>query len=152
MQLIGGVYTSFFKLVLIMAEIKDLIKRVFTKELEKNKAITVFDLFNWKKVNVLLKDHKTNKVLLNMKDLEFPEHYSQNSCDIIASKYFRKSGLNNKKGYEDSMKLVAHRLVNFWCEALINETIIKSDEEKSIIYDELIYAFLNQMFAPNSPQ
>ncbi|MCB2357762.1 vitamin B12-dependent ribonucleotide reductase [Clostridium estertheticum] len=135
-----------------MAEIKNLIKRVFTRELEKNKAITVFDLFNWKKVNVLLKDHKTNKVLLDMKDLEFPEHYSQNSCDIIASKYFRKSGLNNKKCYEDSMKLVAHRLVNFWCEALINETIIKSDEEKSIIYDELIYAFLNQMFAPNSPQ
>ena len=152
MQLIGGVYTSFLKLVLLMAEIKNLIKRVFTTELEKDKTITVFDLFNWKKVNVLLKDHKTNKILLDMKDLEFPEHYSQNSCDIIASKYFRKSGVTNKQGYENSMKMVAHRLVNFWCEALIDETIIKTAEEKSIIYDELIYAFLNQMFAPNSPQ
>ena len=135
-----------------MADIHSLIKRVFTKELEKDKTVSVFDLFVWKKVDVMLKDHKTNKILLDMKDLEFPEHYSQNSCDIIASKYFRKSGVNNKLGYENSLKMVAHRLVNFWCESLMNETIIKTEEEKSIIYDELIYTFLNQMFAPNSPQ
>ena len=135
-----------------MTEIKKLFKRFYTKELEKDKTITVFDLFKWKKVDVFLKDHKTNKVLVDMKNLEFPEHYSQNSCDIIASKYFRKSGVNNKQGYENSMKMVAHRLVNFWCEALLDETIIKSQEEKNIVYDELIYAFLNQMFAPNSPQ
>ncbi|MBU3114478.1 vitamin B12-dependent ribonucleotide reductase [Clostridium lacusfryxellense] len=135
-----------------MAEIKNLIKRYYTKELEKDTTITVFDLFTWKKVDVFMKDHKSNKVLLDMKDLEFPEHYSQNSCDIIASKYFRKSGVNNKLGYENSMRMVAHRLVNFWCEALVNETVIKTQEEKAIIYDELIYAFLNQIFAPNSPQ
>ena len=135
-----------------MAEIKSLFKRFYTKQLDKDITITVFDLFKWKKVDVFLKDHKTNKVLVDMKDLEFPEHYSQNSCDIIASKYFRKSGVNNKQGYENSMKMVAHRLVNFWCEALVDETIIKSQEEKNIVYDELVYAFLNQMFAPNSPQ
>ena len=135
-----------------MTEIKSLFKRFYTKELETNKDITVFDLFKWKKVDVFLKDHKSNKVLVDMKDLEFPQHYSQNSCDIIASKYFRKSGVNNKEGYENSMRLVAHRLVDFWCEALIDETVIKSKEEKSIIYDELVYTFLNQMFAPNSPQ
>ncbi|MGH4118454.1 vitamin B12-dependent ribonucleotide reductase [Clostridium sp.] len=135
-----------------MTEIKDLIKRFYTKELEVDKTKTVFDLFNWKKVDVILKDHKTNKILVDMKDLEFPEHYSQNSCDIIASKYFRKSGVPTKEGYENSMKMVSHRLVNFWCEALISETIIKSEEEKIILYDELTYAFLNQMFAPNSPQ
>ncbi|MCB2290135.1 vitamin B12-dependent ribonucleotide reductase [Clostridium sp. CS001] len=135
-----------------MTEIKSLFKRFYTKELENNKNITVFDLFKWKKVDVFLKDHKSNKTLVDMKDLEFPEDYSQNSCDIIASKYFRKSGVNNKVGYENSMRLVAHRLVNFWCEALIDETVIKSQEEKNIVYDELVYAFLNQMFAPNSPQ
>jgi len=135
-----------------MAEIKNLIKRYYTKDLEKDNTLTVFDLFTWKKVDVFLKDHKTNKVLLDMKGLEFPEHYSQNSCDIIASKYFRKSGVNSVLGYEDSMRMVAHRLVNFWCEALMDETVIKSQEEKAIIYDELIYTFLNQMFAPNSPQ
>ncbi|MEK6266372.1 MAG: vitamin B12-dependent ribonucleotide reductase [Clostridium sp.] len=135
-----------------MTELKNLIKRFYTKELEKDKTKTVFDLFKWKKVDVILKDHKTNKILVDMKGLEFPEHYSQNSCDIIASKYFRKSGVPTKEGYENSMKMVSHRLVNFWCEALISETILKSKEEKIILYDELTYAFLNQMFAPNSPQ
>ena len=53
-----------------------------------------------------------------MKDLEFPEHYSQNSCDIIASKYFRRAGVPNQSGYEESMRMVAHRLVNFWRNAL----------------------------------
>ncbi|MGH4138843.1 vitamin B12-dependent ribonucleotide reductase [Clostridium sp.] len=135
-----------------MADIKDLIKRFYTKALEKDKTITVYDLFKWKKVDVFLKDHKTNKVLLEMKNLEFPEHYSQNSCDIIASKYFRKSGVPGKQGYENSMKMVAHRLVNFWCESLTDQKVIKTEEEKIILYDELVYTFLNQMFAPNSPQ
>ncbi|MGK0467230.1 vitamin B12-dependent ribonucleotide reductase [Clostridium sp.] len=135
-----------------MTEIKNLIKRFYTKELDTDKTKTVFDLFKWKKVDVILKDHKTNKILVDMKNLEFPENYSQNSCDIIASKYFRKSGVPTKDGYENSMKMVSHRLVNFWCEALISETVIKSKEEKIILYDELTYAFLNQMFAPNSPQ
>ncbi|CAM2944093.1 vitamin B12-dependent ribonucleotide reductase [Hathewaya histolytica] len=135
-----------------MHKIHNIFKRVFTKELENRKDITVYDLFNWKKVNVILKDYKTNKVLVDMKDLEFPIHYSQNACDIIASKYFRKAGVNTKLGCENSMKQVAHRLVSFWTEALIDEKIIETEEEKSIYYDEMVYAFLNQMYAPNSPQ
>lgn len=129
-----------------------ILKRVFTKELENTSDKTVFDLFQWKKTDVMLIDHKTGDVLVDMKDLEFPSHYSQSACDIIASKYFRKSGVNNKLGYENSLKLVAHRLVNFWCEALCDEGIIDNDTEKSIFYDEMVYAFLNQMYAPNSPQ
>ncbi|MBV7275526.1 vitamin B12-dependent ribonucleotide reductase [Clostridium sp. PL3] len=133
-----------------MDSIKDLFKRYYTKKLDKDK--TVFDLFSWKKVDVFLKDHKTGKVLVDMKDLEFPEHYSQTACDIIASKYFRKAGIPNETGYENSMKAVAHRMVNFWVEALKDEGIIKTDEESSIFYDECIYGLLNQMYAPNSPQ
>ncbi|NMA57704.1 vitamin B12-dependent ribonucleotide reductase, partial [Clostridium cochlearium] len=129
-----------------------IIRRKFTKELEKNKNLTVFDLFNWKSVDVFLKDHKTGKVLVDMKDLEFPEHYSQNSCDIIASKYFRKAGVPNKYGYENSMKMVAHRMVNFWATALYKQGLLKTKEEKQIFYDEMVYALLAQMYAPNSPQ
>ncbi len=135
-----------------MKSIKDLFKRYYTMELENNADITVYDLFKWKKTDVFLKDHKTGKVLVDMKDLEFPEQYSQTSCDIIASKYFRKAGLTNELGYENSMKSVAHRMVNFWCEALKNEGLIETSQEASIFYDECVYALLNQMYAPNSPQ
>lgn len=134
------------------SNIKALFKRVYTKDLEKDKSKTVYDLFNWKTVDVFLKDYKTSKVIVDMKDLEFPEHYSQNACNIIASKYFRRAGVPNDLGYENSMKMVAHRLVSFWADALADEGIIENEEEKSIFYDEMVYGLLNQMYAPNSPQ
>lgn len=135
-----------------MTLIKKLLIRYYTKELAKNKNKTVYDLFDWKKVDVSLIDHKSGKILVDMKDLEFPSHYSQNACDIIASKYFRKAGIPNELGYENSMKQVAHRMVNFWKESLIDEKLISSEEEAEIFYDEMVYALLNQMYAPNSPQ
>lgn len=135
-----------------MSNLKKLFKRVFTKELEKNKNLTVYDLFEWKTVDVSLRDYKTGKCLVDMKNLEFPKDYSQNACDIIASKYFRKAGVPNKYGYENSMKMVADRMVNFWKESLKDEGLIETQEEEQIFYDEMVYALLNQMYAPNSPQ
>lgn len=135
-----------------MTLIKKLLTRYYTKELEKDKNKTVYDLFDWKKVDVSLVDYKSGKVLVDMKDLEFPSHYSQNACDIIASKYFRKAGIPNELGYENSMKQVSHRMVNFWKESLIDEKLISTEEEAEIFYDEMVYALLNQMYAPNSPQ
>ncbi|WP_073338181.1 vitamin B12-dependent ribonucleotide reductase [Clostridium grantii] len=135
-----------------MVSLSGLFKRHFTKDLINNPTQTVYDLFSWKKVNVHIKNHKTGDIIFEMKNLEFPEHYSQNACDIIASKYFRKTGIPNEIGYENSMKMVAHRMVNFWAEALFSEGLIKSENEKEIYYDEMVYALLNQMYAPNSPQ
>lgn len=133
-------------------ENNSIIKRYYTNELDLNKSLTVYDLFKWKKVDVTLKDYKTGNTLVDMRGLEFPEDYSQNACDIIASKYFKKALIPNEVGYENSLKLVAHRLVNFWCESLKDEKLITTDEEYKILYDELAYCFLNQMYAPNSPQ
>ncbi|EQB88712.1 ribonucleoside-diphosphate reductase alpha chain [Clostridium punense] len=135
-----------------MKSIKNIIKRYYTKSLDIDKNLTVYDLFQWKKVDVFLKDYKSNTVIVDMKDLEFPVDYSQNACDIIASKYFKKAMVPNEVGYENSMRMVVHRIVNFWCEALKDEGVISTDEEFKILYDELAYCFLNQMYAPNSPQ
>ncbi|NTW72023.1 MAG: vitamin B12-dependent ribonucleotide reductase [Eubacteriaceae bacterium] len=135
-----------------MSHLQNVIKRVFTTELEKNKALSVYDLFQWKTVDVFMKNWKTGKVILDMSELEFPEGYSQNACNIIASKYFRKAGVNNEFGYERSMRDVADRLVKFWADALKDEGIVKTKEDYRIVYDELVYSFLCQMWAPNSPQ
>ncbi|GAA0739480.1 vitamin B12-dependent ribonucleotide reductase [Clostridium oceanicum] len=135
-----------------MINVKNLFKRYYTKSLENNPNKNVYDLFKWKKVDVLMKDFKTNKTLVYMKNLEFPSSYSQTACDIIASKYFRKAGVPTKYGYETSLKMVAHRMVNFWTKSLIDENLITTKEEEKIFYDEVMYILLNQMFAPNSPQ
>jgi len=126
------------------------IYRHFTKPL-LNSSQTVYDLFQWKRVDVLLTNYKTGSILTDMKDLEFPEAYSQSACDIIAGKYFRKKGVPNDRGCEYSMKQLAHRMVSFWVDALYDEVMI-TEEQKQIVYDELVFMLLAQMWAPNSPQ
>ncbi len=130
----------------------ELFKRYFTKELENDKTKTVYDLFEYKLVDAKIKDHRTGKYILDMHDLQFPAHYSQNACNIIAGKYFRKAGLDTPEGYENSIKQVVERMTGFWADALYEEKIIHTEEEKQIFYDEIAYALLAQMWAPNSPQ
>ena len=119
-----------------MKKINDLIVRRFTKELESSKTKSVYDLFEWKTVDVLIKDYRNNKIVCDMKDMEFPVNYSQNACDIITTHYFRKAGVPNEVGYERSMREVANRMVSFWVNALFDEGLIESDDQKQIIYDE----------------
>ncbi|MCQ4794433.1 vitamin B12-dependent ribonucleotide reductase [Anaerofustis stercorihominis] len=132
--------------------INNIFTRRFTKELEREPNKTVFDLFEYKRVDVEIFDYKTNKNIFEMKDLEFPEFYSKNACNIIASKYFRRAGVGSADGHETSMKQVADRMVGFWADALVDEGLIRTKEQYSIFYDELVYALINQMWAPNSPQ
>ena len=133
--------------------VDELIYRRFTKVLDDpaNAGKTVYDLFEWSKRDVHLTDYKTGKVLCDMHDLEFPAHYSQTAVDIIASKYFRRAGVPGE-GHETSMRQVAHRMVDFWVAALVDEGMIDDDEQAQILYDELVYLILDQRFAPNSPQ
>lgn len=132
--------------------LNNIIVRKYTKELESSPDKTVFDLFRWKRVSVKLVDFKKNKVLFEKDNLEFPEHYSQMACDIISSKYFRMAGVPDELGYEHSMRQVAHRMVDFWVKSAINEGLVEDGETSQILYDELVYMFLSQMWAPNSPQ
>lgn len=133
-----------------MSNLYNLITRYFTKELEGSNK-TVYDLFTWKTVEVKIMDYKTNKVIFSRDNLEFPEFYSQNACNIIASKYFRQSGVPNEYGYERSMKEITHRLVNFWATYALEQGLITKDKVQ-IFYDELTYGLLSQRWAPNSPQ
>lgn len=121
----------------------------FTKSGLDNQK-TVYDLFKWKQVDVNITDWKSGNTLFKAKGLEFPVDYSQSACDIIAKMYFRKSGVPGTE-HETSMRQVAHRLVNFWTLSMVDEGII-SVEDKDVVYNELVYMFLNQMWAPNSPQ
>lgn len=130
--------------------LSDLIYRHYTSCLDNSNS-TVYDMFEWKTIDIEMKDYSTNEIILDMKNAEFPINYSPSACNIIVGKYFRKKGVPNDRGYEYSMRQVAHRLVSFWVEAAFDEKLIKEDH-KSIVYDELVYMFLNQMWAPNSPQ
>ncbi len=132
-------------------KISELVCRYYTTELDQHPELSVYDLFEWEKRSVHLTDYKSGRVLCDMADVEFPAGYSQNAVDIIVSKYFRKAGVPGT-GHETSMRQVAHRMVDFWVAALVEEGMIETDEEAQILYDELVYQLLDQRFAPNSPQ
>lgn len=132
--------------------ISQLLTRRFTKSLENDKDKTVYDLFEYKTVDAKITNQATGESIVDMRELEFPIGYSKNACNIIASKYFRKAGVNNEQGCETSIRQVADRMVGFWADALLEECILKDKNEWQIFYDELVFAFLSQMWAPNSPQ
>lgn len=121
------------------------IERLFSKP-----NTNIFNSVKWKKVNVEIKNDETQEVILSLKDLEFPEHFSQNACNIIAKMYFRKQGVPGTE-HEVSFKQVIHRMVSFWCQSLIDEGLLNKNDYP-IMYDELAITLLNQMWAPNSPQ
>lgn len=123
-------------------DLKHLLVPHFTHTLDTKQ--TVYDLFDWQKIDISIKDYSTGSVILHMEALEFPKHFSQTACDIIASKYFRKK-------HETSFQQVVHRMVNFWVTALLDEKLIDATE-KDIVYNELAFMMLSQMWAPNSPQ
>ena len=126
------------------------IARHFTKDLESSDK-SVYDLFEWKKVSVKLTNYSTGAVILDMQDLDFPAHYSQSACDIIAGKYFRRKGIPGERDAEYSMRQLVHRMVSFWTSSLKDEGLL-DEEQAKIVYDELAYMMLAQMWAPNSPQ
>jgi len=128
-----------------------IITRHFTKELEVSRGKSVYDLFEWKKVDVKLKNYSSGKLMTDMAGLEFPAHYQTGACDIIASKYFRKKGVGKDGGGETSMRQVAHRMVSFWADALLDMGLIAEDQWQ-VVYDETVFMMLEQMWAPNSPQ
>lgn len=134
----------------MLQDLKKLITPYYTKSLIENSQ-SVYDLFNWHKVTVKITDYKTGKSIVHMENLEFPTHFSQAACDIIASKYFRKGGIPTSLGYENSLKQVVHRMVDFWVKAALDEGLI-DETSKTTVYNELAYMMLAQMWAPNSPQ
>ncbi|NLK01753.1 MAG: vitamin B12-dependent ribonucleotide reductase [Clostridiaceae bacterium] len=138
-----------------MSDLSKRICRYYTKELEGQTEKTVYDLFDWEKRDVVIKDYKSGRILTELYGLEFPTHYSHSASDIIASKYFRKAGVpqpDGGTGHETSLRQVIHRMVAFWIASLLDEGMIEEGEQSEILYDELAYTLLNQMWAPNSPQ
>ena len=62
------------------------IERWFTKA-----GQNVYDTCAWKKVHCKITEGE--KIIFELANADFPEHYSQTACDIVASKYFRRAGV-----------------------------------------------------------
>ncbi len=137
------------------------IARLFTSPGEN-----VYDRFDYTLRTSVLRNPDGSKVF-EMNDVEVPVSWSQVAADILAQKYFRKTGVPQRDaegnliigadgkpvtGSEHSIKQVAHRMVGCWQDWGRKHNYFDTDEDAQAFYDEVVYMLLAQMAAPNSPQ
>ena len=126
----------------------------------------VYTMFEYTKRSSLLRNPDGSKVF-EMNDVEVPKEWSQVAADILAQKYFRKTGVPQRDGKgnvmldekgqpltgsEHSIKQVVHRLVGCWKEWGEKHKYFDTKEDAQAFYDEVSYMLIGQMGAPNSPQ
>lgn len=125
-----------------------------------------YDSFTYERRSSVLRN-PDGTVVFEMHNIEVPTHWSQVATDILAQKYFRKTGVPQYDehgnplldadgrpvlGPERSVKQVVHRLVGCWRWWGEQYGYFDTPEDAQAFYDELVYMMLAQMAAPNSPQ
>lgn len=125
----------------------------FERHFTKNNQ-SPYDQFKYEKRSSVIRN-PAGDVVFEMNDVEVPEAWSQVATDILAQKYFRRTGVpqpDGTTGREQSVKQVVHRLADCWTQWGKKANYFASDEDAQIFYDEAVYMLLGQHAAPNSPQ
>ncbi|MCB0737633.1 MAG: vitamin B12-dependent ribonucleotide reductase [Bacteroidetes bacterium] len=123
--------------------------RFFTEE-----GKSPFDLYEYEIRSSVIRN-PSGDVVFEMNDVEVPKSWSQVATDILAQKYFRKTGVpqpDGSLGRENSIKQTAHRLADCWMQWGQQYGYFASDKDAKVFYDELAYMVTGQYAAPNSPQ
>jgi ribonucleoside-diphosphate reductase alpha chain len=123
--------------------------RHFTKE-----GVSPYDLYTYEKRSSAIRN-PSGDVVFEMNDVEVPKDWSQVATDILAQKYFRKTGVpkpDGTTGGESSIKQVAHRMADCWKQWGEKYGYFTTKKDAEVFYDELAYMITGQYAAPNSPQ
>ncbi len=94
-------------------------------------------------------------VVFSNENVVVPAGWSQIATDILAHKYFRKTGVpvgDGKNGGENDARQVFHRLAHTWTEWGKKVGYFSSSDDAAAFYDETRFMLARQMGAPNSPQ
>ncbi len=137
------------------------IARLFTQPCQN-----VYDRFEYTTRTSVLRNPDGSKVF-EMNNIEVPVQWSQVAADILAQKYFRKTGIVQRDeqgntltnsdgtpmtGSEHSIRQVVHRMAGCWKEWGEKNQYFDTPDDAQAFYDEVAFMILGQMGAPNSPQ
>ena len=115
---------------------------------------TAFDYYKYELRTSVIKNPKGDVVFENNK-VEVPEEWSQVATDILAQKYFRRTGVPQSDGTiggETSIRQVVHRLADCWKNWGEEFGYFRNKSDAFVFYDEIVFMLLGQYAAPNSPQ
>ncbi|MBP9791116.1 MAG: vitamin B12-dependent ribonucleotide reductase, partial [Bacteroidia bacterium] len=116
--------------------------------------LSPFEQFTYEKRSSVIRNPNGDTVF-EMKNVEVPITWSQVATDILAQKYFRKTGVPQSDGSiggENSIKQVVHRMAECWMEWGMKYNYFASPQDAQIFYDEIVFMLIAQYAAPNSPQ
>lgn len=116
--------------------------------------ISPFDQFIYENRSSIIRN-TNGEAVFEMHNVEVPIGWSQVATDILAQKYFRKTGVplnDGSSGGENSIKQVAHRMAKCWAEWGKANNYFADDKDAQIFYDEIVFMIIAQYAAPNSPQ
>jgi ribonucleoside-diphosphate reductase alpha chain len=122
-------------------------KRLFTDSTQDP-----LDSVRYKQLDCVIAD-PDGSVVFEMKGIEVPEDWSQLAADIVASKYFRKAGINGDPNRgERSVRDLVYRVARTIREAGENfGGYFATSEDADIFEAELTYVLVHQRAAFNSP-
>jgi len=143
---------------------------VFTKQAFKTLDYGI----NFVSKTAHITDSKGNTIF-HQENVVVPDFWSQTAINILAQKYFRKTGVPVNWNYipevnvplwasrrepsdntefkgENDLRQVVTRLVGHWTYTGIKSGYFKHEDEIIVFQDELKYMLYYQVAAPNSPQ
>src|SRR3989344_8910590 len=119
------------------------LKRKFTKE-----NVHPYDEISWEKRDAIIKNER-GEIVFEQRGVEIPAEWSQNSTNIVVSKYFRgKLGAPERETSARQMIDRVVKTIGSWGRA---GGYFANEESAKIFEDELVYMLVNQMFSFNSP-
>ncbi len=125
------------------------IQRRFTQE-----GRDPYEGIQWEERVSEIKDPK-GKIVFRQEGVVVPSSWSQIATDILAQKYFRKTGVPREispSGRETDARQVFHRLAHTWRKWGERYGYFDSSQDAQAFYDEILRMLADQMAAPNSPQ
>ncbi|WP_199433376.1 vitamin B12-dependent ribonucleotide reductase [Qaidamihabitans albus] len=120
------------------------VRRVFTTE-----GVHPYDEVQWESRDVVMTNWRDGTVNFEQRGVEFPEFWSVNATNIVASKYFR--GAVGSPEREHSLKQLIDRVVKTYVKAGVDHGYFAAPGDAEIFEHELTWMLLHQVFSFNSP-
>ncbi|GAA2413588.1 hypothetical protein GCM10010191_24210 [Actinomadura vinacea] len=120
------------------------IERIFTTP-----GVHPYDELRWERRDVVMTNWRDGSVNFEQRGVEFPDFWSVNAVNIVASKYFR--GAVGTPQREWSLKQLVDRVVRMYTDTGLANGYFASEQDAEVFDHELKYALVHQLFSFNSP-
>ena len=120
------------------------LRRLYTTD-----GVHPYDEITWVRRDVVMTNWRDGTINFEQRGVEFPEFWSMNATNIVASKYFR--GAVGSPTRESSLRQLIDRVVSVYTTTGTENGYFAGEDDAQIFADELTWMLLHQVFSFNSP-